>query len=129
MSLTELDDGLVRRMAMGAVFSDFGGKIHSVGFHRTDDLLVTSSEDDSLRLFDIANAKQLKITYHKKHGTDRVCFTHHPSSLICSSRYNLESTGESLRYLSMYDNRILRYFKGHKDRSAYNLWNCEFGFY
>lgn len=24
---------------------------------------------------------------------------------------------ESLRYLSMYDNRILRYFKGHKDRS------------
>ncbi|XP_010453576.1 PREDICTED: WD repeat-containing protein 82 [Camelina sativa] len=116
MSLTELDDGLVRRMAIGAVFSDFGGKIHSVGFHRTDDLLVTSSEDDSLRLFDIANAKQLKITYHKKHGTDRVCFTHHPSSLICSSRYNLESTGESLRYLSMYDNRILRYFKGQKDR-------------
>ncbi|KAJ4912039.1 Transducin/WD40 repeat-like superfamily protein [Raphanus sativus] len=116
MSLTELDDGLVRRMAIGAVFSDFGGKIRSLGFHRTDDLLVTSSEDDSLRLFDIANAKQVKITYHKKHGTDRVCFTHHPSSLICSSLYNLESTGESLRYLSMYDNRILRYFKGHKDR-------------
>ncbi|CAN6855151.1 hypothetical protein Bca4012_099948 [Brassica carinata] len=48
MSLTELDDGLVRSMAIGAVFSDFGGKIRSVGFHRTDDLLVTSSEDDSL---------------------------------------------------------------------------------
>ncbi|KAL0823493.1 hypothetical protein Bca101_047170 [Brassica carinata] len=122
MSLTELDDGLVRSMAIGAVFSDFGGKIRSVGFHRTDDLLVTSSEDDSLRLFDIANA----------------------NSFICSSLYNLESTGgnddssfsltlleigvntfswicifhvpESLRYLSMYDNRILRYFKGHKDR-------------
>ncbi|CAN6813399.1 unnamed protein product [Brassica oleracea] len=48
MSLTELDDGLVRSMAIGAVFSDFGGKIRSVGFHRTDDQLVTSSEDDSL---------------------------------------------------------------------------------
>ncbi|CAF2059736.1 unnamed protein product [Brassica oleracea] len=48
MSLTELDDGLVRSMAIGAVFSDFGGKIRSVVFHRTDDLLVTSSEDDSL---------------------------------------------------------------------------------
>lgn len=36
-----------------------GGKIHSLGFHRTDDLLVTSSEDDSLRLFDIANAKSV----------------------------------------------------------------------
>jgi len=35
---------------------------------------------------------------------------------VCSSRYNLDTTGESLRYLSMYDNRCLRYFKGHKER-------------
>lgn len=115
-SLTELDDDLVRSMAIGAVFSDFGGMIHSIDFHRKDDLLVTASEDDSVRLYDIANAKLLKSTYHKKHGTDRICFTHHPSSVICSSKYNLESTGESLQYLSMYDNRCLRYFKGHKQR-------------
>ncbi len=25
---------------------------------------------------------------------------------------------ESLRYLSLYDNRYLRYFKGHRDRSV-----------
>ena len=89
----------------------------------------------------------LKTTYHKKHGADRICFTHHPSSILCSSRYNIESTNgvilmspafyqnklfqrncslciwlytsyltESLRYLSLYDNRCLRYFKGHKQR-------------
>ncbi|XP_061363587.1 protein ANTHESIS POMOTING FACTOR 1 isoform X4 [Gastrolobium bilobum] len=115
-SLEELDDDTVRSMSIGAVFSDFGGKIYSLDFHRKDDLLVTASEDDSVRLYDIANAKLLKTTYHKKHGTDRICFTHHPSSVICSSRYNLESSGESLRYLSMYDNRYLRYFKGHKQR-------------
>lgn len=101
------------------------------------------------------NIRLIKTTYHKKHGADRVCFTHHPSSVICSTKYNLDSTGgeflsskafyslcnvnyrglilailsdtdgcshisffllESLRYLSMYDNRILRYFKGHKER-------------
>ncbi|KAE9599487.1 hypothetical protein Lal_00039537 [Lupinus albus] len=116
MSLLELDDYMIRSMSIGAVFSDFVGKIFSLDFHRTDDLLVTASEDDSVRLYDIANAKLLKTTYHKKHGTDRICFTHHPSSVICSSRYNLETTGESLRYLSMYDNRCLRYFKGHKQR-------------
>ncbi|KAE8021494.1 hypothetical protein FH972_007377 [Carpinus fangiana] len=116
MSLTELDDDMVRSMSIGAVFSDFVGKINSLDFHRKEDLLVTASEDDSVRFYDIANAKLLKTTYHKKHGADRICFTHHPSSVICSSRYNLESTGESLRYLSMYDNRCLRYFKGHKDR-------------
>ncbi|KAG4940589.1 hypothetical protein JHK87_044460 [Glycine soja] len=115
-SFTELDDDLVRSMSIGAVFSDFGGMIHSIDFHRKDDLLVTSSEDDSVRLYDIANAKLLKTTSNKKHGIDRICFTHHPSSVICSSKYNLESTGESLQYLSMYDNRCLRYFKGHKQR-------------
>ncbi|KEH24904.1 putative transcription factor WD40-like family [Medicago truncatula] len=115
-SLTELDDDIVRTMSIGAVFSDYVGKIYSIDFHRKDDLLVTAGEDDSVRLYDIVNAKLLKTTYHKKHGTDQICFTHHPSSVICSSRYNLESTGESLRYLSMYDNRCLRYFKGHKQR-------------
>lgn len=33
------------------------GKINSIDLHRTDDLLVTASEDDSVRLYDIANAK------------------------------------------------------------------------
>ncbi|KNA21543.1 hypothetical protein SOVF_042030 [Spinacia oleracea] len=115
-SLTELDDDVVRSMAIGAVFSDFGGQINSIDFHRTSDLLVTASADDSVRLYDIVNAKLLKTTYHKKHGADRICFTHHPSAVVCSSKYNLDSTGESLRYLSMYDNRCLRYFKGHKER-------------
>ncbi|XP_030531032.1 protein ANTHESIS POMOTING FACTOR 1 [Rhodamnia argentea] len=114
-SITALDDDTVRSMSIGAVFSDFGGKINSLDFHRKDDLLVTASEDDSVRLYDIANARLLKTTNHNKHGTDRVCFTHHPNSVICSSIHNLDS-GESLRYLSMYDNRCLRYFKGHKQR-------------
>lgn len=114
--LTELDDETVCSMSIGALFSDFVGKINSLDFHRTADLLITASEDDSVRLYDIANAKLLKTTYHKKHGADRICFTHHPSSVVCSSRYNLDTTGESLRYLSMYDNRCLRYFKGHKER-------------
>ncbi|CAO2836474.1 unnamed protein product [Amaranthus hypochondriacus] len=115
-SLTELDDDIVRSMSIGAVFSDFGGQINAIDFHRTSDLLVTTSADDSIRFYDIVNAKLLKTTYHKKHGADRICFTHHASSVICSSLHNLDLTGESLRYLSMYDNRCLRYFKGHQQR-------------
>ncbi|GFP99744.1 WD repeat-containing protein 82-b [Phtheirospermum japonicum] len=114
-SLSELNDDIIRSMSVGAVFSDFGGKINSLDFHRTADLLVTSSDDDSVRLYDISTAKLLKTTYHKKHGADRICFTHHPSSIICSSK-NLDSNEESLRYLSTFDNRCLRYFKGHKER-------------
>ncbi|XP_009779174.1 protein ANTHESIS POMOTING FACTOR 1 isoform X1 [Nicotiana sylvestris] len=115
-ALSELNDDIVRSMTVASVFSDFGGQINSLDFHRKEDLLITASEDDSIRLFDIANGKLLKTAYHKKHGADRICFTHHPHSVICSSIHNLDLHGESLRYLSMYDNRCLRYFKGHKER-------------
>ncbi|XP_051117546.1 protein ANTHESIS POMOTING FACTOR 1 [Andrographis paniculata] len=114
--LSDLSDDIVRRMSVGAIFSDFGGKVNSIDFHRKADLLVTASDDDSIRFYDIASAKLVKTTYHKKYGADRVCFTHHPSCVISSSKRNFESGGESLRYLSMYDNRCIRYFKGHTER-------------
>lgn len=38
-------------------------------------------------------SRLLKTTYHKKHGADRICFTHHTSSVVCSSKYNIDSTG------------------------------------
>ncbi|KMZ57221.1 WD repeat protein-like [Zostera marina] len=114
-AIDEISDGILRSMGVGAVFTDFTGRISSIDFHRKEDLLITACEDDSVRIYDTANAKLLKSTHHMKHGADRLCFTHHPSSIICSSRYNLESTSsESLRYLSLYENRCLRYFKGHK---------------
>ncbi|XP_075482435.1 protein ANTHESIS POMOTING FACTOR 1 [Primulina tabacum] len=116
--LSQLSDDIVRDMSISALFSDFGGKINCLDFHRTADLLVTSCDDDSVRFYDISSAKLLKTTYHTKHGADRICFTHHPSAVICSSKHTLDSdeAPESLRYLSMYDNRCLRYFKGHKGR-------------
>lgn len=40
-----------------------GGKINSLDFHRKDDLLVTASEDDSVRLYDIANAKLVFLLF------------------------------------------------------------------
>ncbi|KAF3613453.1 hydroquinone glucosyltransferase [Capsicum annuum] len=37
-----------------------GGQINSLDFHRKEDLLITASEDDSIRLFDIANGKYIQ---------------------------------------------------------------------
>lgn len=44
---------------------------------------------------------------------DLVRFTHHANTVLCASKNNWD---ESLRYLSLHDNRYLRYFKGHRDR-------------
>ncbi|KAG0556495.1 hypothetical protein M758_11G056500 [Ceratodon purpureus] len=110
----ELNDVVIKSMNMGAVFKDYGGTINSLDYHRTEDLLVTASTDDTIRLFDTATPTMLKTIHSKKYGVDQICFTHHTSSVIYSSKK--ENGDESLRYLSLYDNRYLRYFKGHKDR-------------
>ncbi|XP_057834917.1 protein ANTHESIS POMOTING FACTOR 1 [Cryptomeria japonica] len=108
-----LKEEILLGMQIGAVFKDYKGRISSLDFHRKEDLLVTASHDDSIRLYDTANAVHQKTVYDKKHGVDLISFTHHPSCVICSSR---NSSEELLHYLSLYDNRILRYFKGHHGR-------------
>lgn len=109
----ELSDEVVGNMGIGALFKDYNGKVNSLDFHRTEDRLVTASDDESIRLYDTTNATLLKIIHSKKYGADQITFTHHPSAVLYSSKNGWD---ESLRYLSLYDNRYLRYFKGHRDR-------------
>ena len=83
----------------------------------------------------------LKTINSKKYGVDLVCFTSHPTTVIYSSKngwdgnvkyWNVSAfickftqlfyvnykfiSLESLRLLSLNDNKYLRYFKGHHDR-------------
>ncbi|EFJ06797.1 hypothetical protein SELMODRAFT_186562 [Selaginella moellendorffii] len=109
----EIAEDVVKNMSVGAVFKDCGGKISSLDFHRTEDLMVTAAEDASIRLYDTASATPMKTLYSARYGVDHICFTHHTNAVIFSSS---NGSDESLRYLSLYDNRFLRYFRGHTQR-------------
>eukprot|EP00850_Spirogloea_muscicola_P000722 SM000003S10967 [mRNA] locus=s3:14867:17145:+ [translate_table: standard] len=122
-----------------------GSRVSCIDFHRTEDLLVSAAEDESIRLYNTATATLVKTVHSKKYGVDLISFTHHPSAVIYTSRngwdgahtprrarvalqyLNISSAkegcrelklraAESLRYLSLHDNRYLRYFKGHRDK-------------
>ena len=86
------------------------------------------------------NFRCLKTINSKKYGVDLVCFTSHPTTVIYSSKNGWDGMfigtfvlcmlvdyftrhlfetfiySESLRLLSLHDNKYLRYFKGHHDR-------------
>lgn len=111
--LRSLTEPLVNSMAVGAVFKDYTNRINSMDFHRTEDFLVTASDDESIRLYDTANATLLKTIHSRKYGVSQICYTHHTSAVLFASKNDWD---DSLRYLSLYDNRFLRYFKGHHDR-------------
>ncbi|XP_022741247.1 protein ANTHESIS POMOTING FACTOR 1 isoform X1 [Durio zibethinus] len=109
----ELTEEILQSMEIGMVFKDYSGRISSMDIHRTSNYLVTASEDESIRLYDVSSATCLKTINSKKYGVDLVCFTSHPTTVIYSSKNGWD---ESLRLLSLHDNKYLRYFKGHHDR-------------
>ncbi|CAA7399647.1 unnamed protein product [Spirodela intermedia] len=100
-------------MEVGMAFRDYNGRISSMDFHKATNYLVTASDDESIRLYDVQNAMCLKTINSKKYGVDLVRFTSHPTTVIYSSKNGWD---ESLRLLSLNDNKYLRYFKGHRDR-------------
>ncbi|KAG6475072.1 protein ANTHESIS POMOTING FACTOR 1-like isoform X1 [Zingiber officinale] len=109
----ELTDEIFKSMEVGMAFRDYNGRISSMDFHKSASYLVTASDDESIRLYDVQNALCLKTINSKKYGVDLVYFTDHPSTVIYSSKNGWD---ESLRLLSLNDNKYLRYFKGHHDR-------------
>lgn len=111
--VAELDDHLLSSMTVATAFQDYTCKINSLDFHETEDFLVTASDDESIRLYNTANASCLRMIYSKKYGVDQICFTHNKGCVLHSSKNGWD---ESLRYLSLLDNKFIRYFKGHRDR-------------
>jgi len=109
----ELSHEAVKAFAPGRVFQENEGRINSLDFHRKEDLLVTAGEDDSIHVYNTNTGLSQKTLYSKKHGIHCVTFTHHPNSIVYASN---KGHDHSLRYLSLYDNRYLRYFSGHVDR-------------
>ncbi|KAK3245561.1 hypothetical protein CYMTET_44875 [Cymbomonas tetramitiformis] len=104
---------MVDTFTLGRTFTENKGAINSLDFHRVSDLLVTSGDDDSIRLYDTSRGTLIKTLYAKQCGVGCVVFTHHQNAVICASKHEEYPDDDSIRYLSLYDNRYLRGFKGH----------------
>eukprot|EP00743_Colponemidia_sp_Colp-15_P006494 GILK01006992.1.p1 GENE.GILK01006992.1~~GILK01006992.1.p1 ORF type:complete len:313 (-),score=33.83 GILK01006992.1:106-1044(-) len=116
----EVSEEVLRRMASGKVFKDNESRINGVDFSNDGALVVTSSDDKSVNLYDAMSAQRTKTVFSSTYGVDLVRFTHHPSAIICASRHDYD---HSLRYWSLHDNRFIRFFKGHKAQ-ALSLSMC-----
>jgi COMPASS component SWD2 len=111
--MVRLNPRLIECMSMAKVFKDNTGRINALDFYKDGELLITSSDDESMNLYNCTEGKKKKVVYSKKYGVDLVRFTHHQNAVICASKNEWD---ESLRYLSLHDNKYLRYFKGHRDK-------------
>mmetsp|Transcript_21279 Transcript_21279/g.55528 ORF Transcript_21279/g.55528 Transcript_21279/m.55528 type:complete len:313 (+) Transcript_21279:297-1235(+) len=86
--------------------------INSISFNGDGKLMVTTSEDDSINLYDCEVGEHVQTLHSKKYGASLARFTHGGSTIIHAST----KENDTIRYLSLHDNKYLRYFVGHKKR-------------
>ncbi|KAL1919489.1 uncharacterized protein VTP21DRAFT_2182 [Calcarisporiella thermophila] len=104
-------DGL-KKLSVAKIFRDNKRTITSLDFDDTGEVCITAAEDESLQLYDCLEGRHLKTLYSKKYGVHLARFTHRKSNVIYAST----KEDDTLRYLSLHDNKYIRYFRGHKDR-------------
>lgn len=99
------------KLQMGSVIPIQDGSISSLDFNKAGDYLVMSTKESSIHLIDALAGVERKKIYTKSHGIGTVKYTHHNYGVLVSS----ERKSHDIRYLSLYDNRYLRFYSGHSD--------------
>ncbi|CAM9828148.1 unnamed protein product [Ectocarpus fasciculatus] len=84
--------------------------VSGLDFHESGEHLVMGTST-SVHLIDARTAEEKKKVFIKTHGLGKIKFTHHELCVLLSS----EKKTNDIRYLSLYDNKYLRYFRGHSD--------------
>eukprot|EP01026_Neomeris_dumetosa_P075009 TRINITY_DN7866_c0_g1_i1.p1 TRINITY_DN7866_c0_g1~~TRINITY_DN7866_c0_g1_i1.p1 ORF type:complete len:328 (-),score=31.45 TRINITY_DN7866_c0_g1_i1:812-1795(-) len=88
-------------------------KFNSLSFHRTRDLLVTANDGGTLTVYDTTIGEATRVIFSQKYGVGNVCYTHAETAILHSSTQGQDN---SIRYLSVHENKYLRYFRGHEGR-------------
>lgn len=94
---------------MAKVFRENTDKINSIDFSPNGETLISCSEDDQIVIYDCEKGTQVRTVNSKKYGVDLIHFTHAKNTAIHSST----KVDDTIRYLSLHDNKYIRYFPGH----------------
>lgn len=104
-----LNDDLFKRFCVAKSFKENEAKTNSMNFSWDGLNLITSSEDDQIIIFDCEKGVQKRLVNSQKYGVAHVRFTHAKNAIVHAST----KVDDDLRYLSLHDNKFIRYFKGH----------------
>uniref|UniRef100_A0A8C5HK47 Twinfilin n=1 Tax=Gouania willdenowi TaxID=441366 RepID=A0A8C5HK47_GOUWI len=108
----KLKDNVLRSFRVAKVFRENTDKINCFDFSSNGETIISSSDDDSLVLYDCQEGKPKRTLYSKKYGVDLIRYTHAANTVVYSSN----KIDDTIRYLSLHDNKYIRYFPGHTKR-------------
>ncbi|KAK7102482.1 WD repeat-containing protein 82-like [Littorina saxatilis] len=105
----KLTDETVRGFRVAKIFRENTDRVSSINFSANGETLISSSDDDSIVIYDCLNGTPKRTLNSKKYGVDLIRYTHAPNTALhCSTKVD-----DTIRYLSLHDNKYIRYFPGH----------------
>ena len=107
--MMKLEESVVRQFCVAKSFKESDSRINSLHYSTDGLSLITASDDDQIVIFDCEKGVQKRLVNSQKYGVDLVRFTHAKNAAIHAST----KENDDIRYLSLHDNKFLRYFKGH----------------
>ncbi|CAI2351175.1 unnamed protein product [Caenorhabditis sp. 36 PRJEB53466] len=84
-------------------------RVNSLSFSSKGEHMIMSTDDDSMFLYDMHTGQKSRSVNSKKYGCSHVRFA---SDGICAL-HGSTKVDNTIRYLSLTDNKYLRYFQGH----------------
>nr|XP_058145039.1 WD repeat-containing protein 82-like [Dasypus novemcinctus] len=107
-----LTESVLRSFRVAKVFCENWDEVNCLDYSPSGEAVISSSDDDSIVLYDCQEGKPQRTLFSKKYGVALIRFTHAADTVVYSSN----KVDDTIRYLSLHDNRYIRYFPGHNKR-------------
>ncbi|KAE9552877.1 hypothetical protein FO519_003904 [Halicephalobus sp. NKZ332] len=105
----KVDSTNVRTFHPAKVFSESQADVLCVEFHSGGKTMVASSKDDTMTLYNCETGTKLRNVNSKKYGVGLCRFDQDEGAILHAST----KVDNTIRYLSLSDNKYVRYFLGH----------------
>uniref|UniRef100_A0A1I7SXY8 WD_REPEATS_REGION domain-containing protein n=1 Tax=Caenorhabditis tropicalis TaxID=1561998 RepID=A0A1I7SXY8_9PELO len=105
----EINAGTLAKLVVAKQPTDTTARVNSLTFSSKGDQMIMSTDDDSIFLYDINSGNRSRNVNSKKYGCSHVKFA---SDGLCAL-HGSTKVDNTIRYLSLTDNKYIRYFQGH----------------
>ena len=102
---------ILRSMRVAKLYNDNQDQITNIHYSNDGMNIITSSSDDQIIIYDCEKGTEKQVIRSQKYGCDLVHFTHASNTIVYAS--NKEGKDHAIRYMSLHDNKYLKYFSGH----------------
>ncbi|XP_068171966.1 WD repeat-containing protein 82-like [Antennarius striatus] len=106
----KITDSVLRSFRVARTYRENSMKVNCVDFSSNGEHAISSSDDDCIVLYDVRDGKPKRTLYSKKYGVDLIRYTHGDTQKVV---YSSNKKDDTIRYLSLTDNKYIRYFPGH----------------